>query len=97
VAEAGTRVWEPGVPARIAGQSLVAAATVLEHLRGAVEGLAIPHRTTSLSGVVTVGVGVAALMPEEGRHSSLPRGEFGTQPGLRGRGFEGITLVDQGR
>jgi diguanylate cyclase (GGDEF)-like protein len=39
---------------------------VAESLREAVEGLAVPHSGSSVAAVVTISVGVAALMPEDG-------------------------------
>lgn len=46
-----------------------AAATIAERLRGAVEGLAIPHEATP-RGIVSVSIGVASMVPKRG---DLPR------------------------
>jgi diguanylate cyclase (GGDEF)-like protein len=48
-------------------QSVASATIVVERLRHAVEGLAIPHCTNTAAAVVTISAGLAALVPGEPR------------------------------
>ena len=48
-------------------QTLATATLVMERLRQAVEGLAIPHRTHRASDVVTISAGLAMLLPGESK------------------------------